>query len=99
MKNISTNELEQILQDDKTIQLIDVRETDEYAGGHIRQAKNLPLSELAERTNELDADQPLHVICLAGGRSMNASIYLEQAGFDVTNVDGGMMSWQGDVTK
>jgi len=99
MKNISTNELEQVLQDDKTIQLIDVRETDEYAGGHIRQAKNLPLSELAERTNELDADRPLHVICLAGGRSMNASTYLEQAGFDVTNVDGGMMSWQGDVTK
>lgn len=99
MKNISTNELEQVLQDDKTIQLIDVRETDEYAGSHIRQAKNLPLSELAERTDELDADRPLHVICLSGGRSMNASIYLEQAGFDVTNVDGGMMSWQGDVSK
>ena len=99
MKNMSTNELEEILQQEKTIQLIDVRETDEYAGGHIKQAKNLPLSELSERTDELDAGRPLHVICLSGGRSMNASMYLEQAGFDVTNVDGGMMSWEGDITK
>lgn len=99
MKNISTNELEQILQDDQAIQLIDVRETDEYAGGHIKQAKNVALSELTERTNELDPSRPLHVICLSGGRSMNAAMYLEQAGFDVTNVDGGMMSWEGNVTR
>ncbi|WP_214849067.1 rhodanese-like domain-containing protein [Exiguobacterium sp. s193] len=99
MKNISTIELEQTLQTDASIQLIDVRETDEYAGGHIEQAKNVPLSELTERTAELDAKQPIHVICLSGGRSMNASMYLEQAGFDVTNVDGGMMSWEGNVTR
>lgn len=99
MKNISTTELEQTLQTDASIQLIDVRETDEYAGGHIEQAKNVPLSELTERTAELDAKQSIHVICLSGGRSMNASMYLEQAGFDVTNVDGGMMSWEGNVTR
>ena len=99
MKNMSTTELEQTLQTDASIQLIDVRETDEYAGGHIEQAKNIPLSELTERTAELDASRPLHVICLSGGRSMNASMYLEQAGFDVTNIDGGMMSWEGNVTR
>ncbi len=99
MNNMMTNELEQKLQQDETIQLIDVREPDEYAGGHIKQAKNVPLSELTERTNELDPSRPLHVICLSGGRSMNAAMYLEQAGFDVTNVDGGMMSWEENVTR
>lgn len=99
MNNMTTKELEQTLQQDETIQLIDVREPDEYAGGHIKQAKNVPLSELTERTNELDPSRPLHVICLSGGRSMNAAMYLEQAGFDVTNVDGGMMSWEGNVTR
>lgn len=99
LNNMTTNELEQTLQQDETIQLIDVREPDEYAGGHIKQAKNVPLSELTERTNELDPSRPLHVICLSGGRSMNAAMYLEQAGFDVTNVDGGMMSWEGNVTR
>jgi rhodanese-related sulfurtransferase len=99
MNNMMTNELEQKLQQDETIQLIDVREPDEYAGGHIKQAKNVPLSELTERTNELDPSRPLHVICLSGGRSMNAAMYLEQAGFDVTNVDGGMMSWEGNITR
>ena len=99
MNNMTTNELEQMLQQDETIQLIDVRETDEYAGGHIKQAKNVPLSELTERIHELDPSRPLHIICLSGGRSMNAAMYLEQAGFDVTNVDGGMMSWEENVTR
>ena len=97
--NMTTNELEQKLQQDETIQLIDVREPDEYAGGHIKQAKNVPLSELTERIHELNPSRPLHVICLSGGRSMNAAMYLEQAGFDVTNVDGGMMSWEGNITR
>ncbi|WP_236627154.1 rhodanese-like domain-containing protein [Exiguobacterium acetylicum] len=43
------------------------------------EAKNVPLSELTERTDELDASRPVHIICLSGGRSMNAAMYLEQA--------------------
>ncbi|TCI28721.1 rhodanese-like domain-containing protein [Exiguobacterium sp. SL-10] len=97
MKTISTTELETLLQSDETLNLIDVRETDEFAGGHIKQAKNVPLSEFGTKVDELDRSKPIHVICAAGGRSMNASAYLDSLGFDVINVDGGMMSWTGET--
>lgn len=97
MKTISTTELETLLQSDETLNLIDVRETDEFAGGHIKQAKNVPLSEFGAKVDELDRSKPIHVICAAGGRSMNASAYLYSLGFDVVNVDGGMMSWTGET--
>jgi len=96
MKLMTTTQLQQTLTE-STIQLIDVREIDEYESGHIAEAKNVPLSELTERTGELDASRPVHIICLSGGRSMNAAMYLEQAGFDVTNVSGGMMSYEGTI--
>lgn len=97
MKTITTTELETLLKADETINLIDVRETDEYAGGHIKQAKNVPLSEFGEHVEALDRSKPIHVICAAGGRSMNASAYLDSLGFDVVNVDGGMMRWTGET--
>ncbi|MDL5375497.1 MULTISPECIES: rhodanese-like domain-containing protein [Exiguobacterium] len=97
MKTISTIELETLLQSNETLNLIDVRETDEFAGGHIKQAKNVPLSEFGAKVDELDRSKPIHVICAAGGRSMNASAYLDSLGFDVVNVDGGMMSWTGET--
>ncbi|MFC4682670.1 MULTISPECIES: rhodanese-like domain-containing protein [Exiguobacterium] len=97
MKTISTTELETLLQSNETLNLIDVRETDEFAGGHIKQAKNVPLSEFGAKVDELDRSKPIHVICAAGGRSMNASAYLDSLGFDVVNVDGGMMSWTGET--
>ncbi|TCI24261.1 rhodanese-like domain-containing protein [Exiguobacterium sp. SH3S2] len=97
MKTITTTELETLLSTDETLNLIDVRETDEFAGGHIKQAKNVPLSEFSAKVDELDRTKPIHVICAAGGRSMNASAYLDSLGFDVINVDGGMMSWTGET--
>jgi len=96
MKQMTTDQLRQTLTE-STIQLIDVREIDEYESGHIAEAQNVPLSELTERTDELDASRPVHIICLSGGRSMNAAMYLEQAGFDVTNISGGMMSYEGTI--
>ncbi|OGX78329.1 rhodanese [Exiguobacterium sp. SH31] len=97
MKTITTTELETLLSTDEMLNLIDVRETDEFAGGHIKQAKNVPLSEFSAKVDELDRTKPIHVICAAGGRSMNASAYLDSLGFDVINVDGGMMSWTGET--
>jgi glyoxylase-like metal-dependent hydrolase (beta-lactamase superfamily II)/rhodanese-related sulfurtransferase len=81
------------------VQVLDVREPDEYAGplGHIRGAKLIPLGELAGRTGELSKDRPVVAVCRAGGRSAQATLILQQAGFEkVANLPGGMLRWRGE---
>lgn len=77
--------------------IIDVREKDEYSLGHIKGAKNMPLSGLQETAESLDKTQPYYIICHVGGRSQMASEYLASLGYDVTNVMGGMSAWRGEV--
>ena len=81
----------------KTINLIDVREADEFAEGHLPGAINLPLSAFLERYGELDKDKPYHIICRSGARSAQACAFLEEEGYDVTNVAGGTIAWMGDL--
>lgn len=89
MKTVQVTEVPQ------GIQLIDVREPEEYATAHAAGAVNIPLSELVARTEEIDPDRDIYVICHAGGRSLQAAEYLENAlGWDnVINVAGGTSAW------
>ena len=57
---------------------------------HLDGVRLLPLSELADRYQELELDQPYYVICKSGRRSARACQFLEEQGYDVTNVQGGM---------
>ncbi|MGT2754360.1 rhodanese-like domain-containing protein [Streptococcus ovis] len=97
-KTISITELKTLL-DTETINLIDVRETDEFAAGHVPGAINLPLSELVSRYTELDTDKPYHIICQMGGRSAQACAFLASEGCDVTNVNGGTGAWTGELER
>ena len=81
----------------KTLNLIDVREADEFAAGHLPGAINLPLSDFLERYGELDKDKSYHIICRSGARSAQACAFLEEEGYDVTNVAGGTIAWMGDL--
>ena len=72
--------------------LIDVREEDEFAAGHVPGAVNLPMSSIGEHLDELP-DEPFDVICQAGGRSARVVEALEARGYDATNVDGGTGEW------
>ena len=81
----------------KTLNLIDVREADEFAEGHLPGAINLPLSDFLERYGELDKDKSYHIICRSGARSAQACAFLEEEGYDVTNVAGGTIAWMGDL--
>jgi sulfur dioxygenase len=79
------------------VQILDVREPDEYAGrlGHIAGAILIPLGELAVRVNELRHDRPIVAVCRAGSRSAQATSILQQNGFtDVANLAGGMLRWR-----
>jgi len=72
--------------------LIDVRERDEFARGHVPGAVNIPMSELGERLEELPGEA-FDVICQVGGRSARVVEALEARGYDVTNVEGGTGEW------
>jgi sulfur dioxygenase len=81
------------------VQILDVREPEEFSGplGHIAGATLIPLGDLAERAGELGKDRPIVAVCRAGGRSAQATIILQQAGFkDVANLTGGMLRWRAE---
>jgi rhodanese-related sulfurtransferase len=75
--------------------VLDVREPEEYAHGHVPGAVNLPQAELATRLEEVPRDHPLLVICQGGYRSLRAAQFLKQTGFaEVASVTGGTTAWQ-----
>jgi rhodanese-related sulfurtransferase len=73
--------------------LVDVREGDEYVGGHVAGAVFMPLGSVPDRVDELPSDAPFLVICQAGGRSGRAVQFLRAQGLDATNVAGGTAAW------
>jgi rhodanese-related sulfurtransferase len=73
--------------------LLDVRQPEEYRSGHIPGAKLIPLGQLHERMNELPKNQEIICVCRSGNRSMSATRQLASAGYNVTNLQGGMIAW------
>ncbi len=87
--------LESKLNDDN-VTVLDVRESAEYAFKHIPGAKSIPMGELENRTDELDKDSNIYVVCRTGNRSDMASKLLTEKGFEnVVNVVPGMSEWNG----
>ena len=93
MKEIPFNEFLQKYQAGE-IQVVDVREQEEYDALHLDGVTLLPLSELVDRYTELDKAQAYYVICKSGRRSARACQFLEEEGYDVTNVQGGMDAFE-----
>ncbi len=74
--------------------ILDVREPDEWAQGHIPKATLIPLGQLANRVGELPEGQEIVVVCRSGNRSRQGSEILMQAGFSqVESMSGGMNAW------
>lgn len=95
MKQISAKEVEQLLNQNKDINIIDVREVEEVATGKIPNAINIPLGLLEFRKDELDKSKEYIVVCRSGARSGRAVQFLESYGYNVTNMVGGMLDWEG----
>ncbi len=74
--------------------LLDVREDDEWEAGHAPEAVHLAMGLVADRVDELPSDRTVVCICRVGGRSGSVAAALDGAGYDVRNVDGGMLSWE-----
>ncbi|WP_173264352.1 rhodanese-like domain-containing protein [Streptomyces pacificus] len=77
--------------------VLDVREHDEWAAGHVEGALHVPISDFAARVGEVTeavADgRRAYVMCRVGGRSAQVTQYLVQQGIDAVNVEGGMQAW------
>ncbi|KOS63252.1 rhodanese-like domain-containing protein [Lysinibacillus agricola] len=97
MKAISAKEVQQALEQGQALNLIDVREVDEVESGHIPGIIHIPLGLLEFRMHELNKNEPYVMVCRSGGRSGSATQFLESQGFDVSNMVGGMLAWEGEV--
>lgn len=97
MKTISPEEVQKRLENGEKLNIIDVREVGEVEEGHIPGIIHIPLGLLEFRMHELSKDTPYIMVCRSGGRSGQATYFLESQGFDVTNMSGGMLEWTGEV--
>lgn len=93
MKEISFDEFYQLYQNGQ-LSLVDVREIEEFKMFHLEGAHNLPLSQLADTYEQLDKEQLHYVICKSGMRSARACQFLEEHGYKVINVQGGMTAFE-----
>lgn len=78
--------------------LLDVREDEEWAAGHIDGAQHVPMNRVPQHVAygaALPQDRPIVVICKMGGRSAQVTAWLNHQGFDAANLDGGMLAWAG----
>ncbi|MDQ6875068.1 MAG: rhodanese-like domain-containing protein [Actinomycetota bacterium] len=77
----------------EALQILDVREDDEWVAGRIESARHIPLAELPARLGELDRNSVIVTVCRSGNRSGQAADYLNAAGLSAQNMDGGMHRW------
>lgn len=100
MRSVTPEELARLLGSDAAPKLLDVREADEHAFCALPASRLLPLSELAERADELDdwRDGDVVVYCHHGVRSAHAIAYLSSLGFTrLANLTGGIDRWSAEV--
>lgn len=89
-KQVRVNEVRDLVEQGAVI--IDVREENEFAAGHVKGAKNIPLSQFRERMDEIPKDVPVYVHCRSAQRSYNAVMALENSGYDnVYNISGSFL--------
>ena len=92
--SITAEELNEKLKFGKHPLVLDVRQPDEFRSGHIAGAKLIPLNELQRKLSELPKGREIVCICASGNRSTSAAKLLMKEGFNVLNVQGGMLAWR-----
>lgn len=95
-KKININQkIEEFNNSDNAV-LLDVRTSEEYNEGHIKNSENIPLSKIENYTT--DKQKTIYVYCRSGARSGNAARILASKGYNVINA-GGIIDYSGEVIK
>jgi rhodanese-related sulfurtransferase len=93
---IGTLQATQLMNQGSTL-VLDVRDGNEFAAGHLPRARHIPLAELDKRVAEIGKfkEKPVIVTCQSGARSARAARLLKSAGFTaVYELKGGLAAWQ-----
>ncbi len=99
MQEITVTELKQKMDNGEDIELIDVRQPDEYEFAKIEGAKLIPLGEIMKRMDEIDDTKEVIIQCKSGGRSGRAIQAMQSAGFkgELKNLKGGITAWSNEI--
>ena len=99
MEEITATELKARLDRGDDLQIIDVREPNEYEVARLEGSKLIPLGQVLNRKDEIDESRETVVHCKLGGRSAKAIEALQRAGFSgrLLNLKGGITAWSNDV--
>ena len=99
MKEIKPDEVAKKVKNNERVSIIDVREDEEVAQGKISGSTHIPLGELPDRLDEIDQSKEHIMVCRSGGRSGKAYQLLDEKGYNVRNMTGGMLEWKDEVEK
>lgn len=92
-KSISVNEMDSLL---GTVELIDIREKNEFAGGSLKTAKNIPMGTLLGQPDKyLKKEKVYYIMCLSGARSRRTCGELTKSGYQVVNIKDGISAYAG----
>ncbi len=99
MDEITATELKERLDKGDDLQIIDVREPNEYEVARLEGSKLIPLGQIVNRQGEIDEGRETIVHCKLGGRSAKAIESLQRAGFKgrLVNLKGGITAWSNEV--
>jgi rhodanese-related sulfurtransferase len=97
IKSITPEELQKKLEQGEKLELVDVRENEEVAQGMIPGAKHIRMMEIPENLEYFDKDKEYIFICRSSARSGNVCHYLQDQGYKVRNMIGGMLNWSGET--
>src|SRR6186713_2481010 len=99
MEEITSTELKQRLDNGDDIQIVDVREDNEFAFCRIPDSIHIPLGQVLNRMSEIDPSRETVVHCKMGGRSARAIEALQRSGYSgkLLNLTGGITAWSNDV--
>ncbi|MFP7299443.1 rhodanese-like domain-containing protein [Neobacillus niacini] len=97
IQTITPEELKKKLEENEKLELVDVREDDEVAQGMIPGAKHIRMGEIPANLDYFDKDKEYIFICRSSARSGNVCYYLQEQGYKVRNMIGGMLAWPGET--
>lgn len=92
-RRIAAQDLASRLGAERPLFVVDVRNPDEHAAWKIPASVNIPVTELADRLGELPKDTEVVLYCATGRRSTQAAEFLDDRGYDVVELAGGMAAW------